>query len=222
VADYNRGPVDRNAPSEHGTINARVEGEVSSDLTIVLRGGYFYEDQNGGTQFTTAAVRRFEYAASARATPGSIGLLDLAIFGHSGTFRQNRARFLSNRSREVLSGNQDVPTHDFGAGLVWTSPPLPILGTHTLTMGGDARRITANTQEQLFPAPSPTPSVTWRDARGEQRLYGFFAQDVYDASEAVQLILTLRYDRWDNVDASRIEQLSDVGGDNNLTARLLS
>src|SRR5437660_436326 len=94
VADYNRGSVDGNAPSEHGTINARVEGEVSSDLSIVLRGGYFYEDQNGGTQFTTAAVRRFEYAASARATPGSVGLFDLAIFGHAGTFRQNRARFL--------------------------------------------------------------------------------------------------------------------------------
>ena len=209
VADYNRGSVDGNAPSEHGTINARVEGEVSSDLSIVLRGGYFYEDQNGGTQFTTAAVRRFEYAASARATPGNVGLLDLAIFGHSGTFRQNRARFFSNRSREVLAGEQDVPTHDFGVGLVWTSPPLPMLGSHTLTVGSDARRITADTQEQLFPAPSPTPSVISRDARGEQRLYGFFAQDVYDASDAVQLSLTLRYDRWDNVNASRVEQLSD-------------
>src|SRR5437667_4841172 len=209
VADYNRGPVDGNAPSEHGTINARVEGEVSSDLSIVLRGGYFYEDQNGGTQFTTAAVRRFEYAASARATPGSVGLFDLAIFGHAGTFRQNRARFLPNRSREVLSGNQDVPTHDFGAGLVWTSHPLPMLGSHTLTVGSDARRITADTQEHLFPAPAPTPSVVSRDARGEQRLYGVFAQDVYDASEAVQLSLTLRYDRWDNVDASRVEHLSD-------------
>src|SRR5437667_384773 len=31
VADYHRGAVDRTAPSEHGTINARVGGEVSSD-----------------------------------------------------------------------------------------------------------------------------------------------------------------------------------------------
>src|SRR5256885_1352323 len=34
VADYNRGAVDRNAPREHGTINARGEGGGSSHLSL--------------------------------------------------------------------------------------------------------------------------------------------------------------------------------------------
>jgi outer membrane receptor protein involved in Fe transport len=215
VADYNRGPVDRAAPSEHGTVNARAEGQLSPDFTLALRGGYFYEDQNGGTQFTTAAVRRFEYAATARATPGTVGAIDLAVFGHAGTFRQRRARFTPNRAAEFLSANQDVPMHDLGASLVWTSLPLPLLGTHALTVGSDARRITAETREDLFPSPATGTSVRSRDARGEQRLYGFFAQEVYDASEAVQLSLAVRYDRWNNLNASRVEEL--FNGSSSLT-----
>jgi len=152
---------------------------------------------------------------SARATPGAVGVIDLAVFGHAGTFRQHRARFTPNRSAEFLAANQDVPTHDLGASLVWTSRPLPLLGTHTLTLGSDARRITADTREDLFPSPATATSVRSREARGEQRLYGFFAQEIYDASGAVQLGLTVRYDRWNNVNASRVEQL--FNGSSSLT-----
>ncbi len=209
VAGYGRGPIDGDAPSEHAALNARVEGEVSSDLSVVLRAGYFHEDQNGGTQFTTAKVRRFEYAGSARWAPGAVGTFDLAAFGHAGAFRQDRARITPDRSAEILSAHQDVPAHDFGGSLLWMSHPLPLAGTHSLTIGSDARRITADTREDLFPFPAAPTSVQSRDAQGEQRLYGIFAQEVYDASEAVQLSLAVRYERWNNVNASRVEQLVD-------------
>ena len=209
VSGYGRGPIDGDTPSEHAVLNARVEGEASRDVSVALRAGYFHEDQNGGTQFTTAKVRRFEYAASARYTPGAVGIFDLALFGHAGAFRQDRARITPDRSAEVLSAHQDVPAHDFGGSVLWMSQPLQLAGTHALTVGSDARRIAAETREDLFPSPTTPASVLSRQAQGEQRLYGIFAQEVYDASEAVQLSLAVRYERWNNVNASRVEQLAD-------------
>jgi iron complex outermembrane recepter protein len=54
-----------------------------------------------------------------------------------------------------------------------------------------------------------------RDAKGEQRLYGVFAQDSWDITERVGIYLALRYDGWQNLNASRLEQQS--GGTSTLT-----
>lgn len=200
-----RGAIDGNAPSEHAAASARLEAEATPDLSFAARGGWFYEDQNGGTRYTTASVKRFEYAASARYAPGALGAFDLALFGHRGAFEQGRARIVNTplpRSAEFPSASQSVPMHDLGAGLVWTSAPLPLAGTHTLVAGSDARRITGDTREDLFPATGPTQQ---REAKGQQRLLGLFAQDVYDLSEAFTLSFAVRYDLWVNSDASRFD-----------------
>src|SRR5512143_798543 len=115
-----RGPIDGNAPSEHAAAAARLEAEVTPDLSFAARGGWFYEDQNGGTRYTTASVKRLEYAASARYAPGALGAFDLALFGHRGAFEQGRARIVNTplpRSAEFPSASQSVPMHDLGAGL---------------------------------------------------------------------------------------------------------
>jgi iron complex outermembrane receptor protein len=216
VSPASRGPIDSDAPSEHTTLNARVEARAAPDLSVAVRGGFFHEDENGGTRFTTAAVRRFEYAASARYTPGDAGALDVAVFGHKGEFLQRRASIVQRkdpcdqRCDESLSASQDVPAHDLGASVVWTSRSLSLLGAHTLLVGTDVRRITGDTQEDLFPsAAARATSVVRRDAAGEQRLYGAFAQDLYDVSRAVSAAIALRYDRWQNVGARRFEVLGD-------------
>jgi iron complex outermembrane recepter protein len=207
VADYARGPIDKDAPSKHVSVNGRADAAVSRDLSFALRGGFFYEDENGGTRYTTAMVRQWEYAASARYTPGEVGAFDLAAFGHRGDFKQDRARVNAGRSVEFLSGRQDVPTHDLGASLLWTSRPLSLAGKHTFSVGGDARRITGETRESLFPSPVTPASVVLRDATGEQLLYGALAQDVYDVTQALAVSGAVRYDRWINLNARRIDNL---------------
>jgi outer membrane receptor protein involved in Fe transport len=208
VAPYDRGPVDGDTPGEHGTLDARVEVRASPDLTLNFRGGWFDEDQNGGTEHTTAAVERFTWGAGLRFTPAA-GALDLSVFGQSGRFGQERARISGDRSSEVLSAVQDVPIRDLGAGLVWTFRPLSLAGRHALTVGTDLRRITGETREDLFPPAVEADTVVGRDAGGEQRLYGLFVQDVYDVSPAVAFTAALRWDRWDNVGASREVTLGD-------------
>jgi len=204
VASSLRGPVDTAAASEHAAVNARLEARASPDLSFTLRGGWFYEDQNGGTRYTTAEVRRLDYAASARWEPGAAGTFDLTLSGHRNGFEQDRARILASRTIEERASTQRIPTHDAGGELLWTSLPLPLAGTHTLNAGADARRITATVAEDRFP-----PATTVRlDVDGEQRLYGAFVQDLYDVTDRVALSLALRWDGWDTR-ASRAERAVD-------------
>lgn len=205
VATYQRGAIDTSTPSKHALLRARVEGEASADLSYGLRGGFFWEDLDAGTEFTSAAVRKFEYAGTARYVAGRAGTLDLAVFGHTGEFLQDRTRVTAApRAQELKGAHQYVPTDDVGSSLVWTSGPLVLAGRHTLNLGADGRWIGGETRETLFPAP-PTPQAnfTIRDAKGQQWLYGMFLQDNYDLTERVTLNVAVRYDHWDNVSASR-------------------
>jgi outer membrane receptor protein involved in Fe transport len=201
VAPYQRGGIDGDTPSKHATVRARIEGDASSELSYSLRGGYFWEDLNAGTEFTTGMARRFEYAGTARWSTGGGGAFDLALFGHAGEFQQNRTVAGAGRNSEVQAAHQDVPTNDVGSSLLWTARPLQLAGTHTLNAGLDARWIGGETVEHLF--TSPTTSL--RDAKGQQWLYGVFAQDNYDLTSRLGLNLAVRYDRWDNVAASARE-----------------
>lgn len=211
VADYARGAIDGDTPSRHTTVNGRLEIRPNSRLGIDLKGSYFDEDLNGGTQYTTAALQRLEFSGSARYAIDDAGVLDFALFGHDGEFKQNRARVGPGRNSEVLSAQQDVPTSDLGVSLLWSSPPLQRGGTHSLAVGTDARWIDGTTREALYPTTASLPGnpTVQRDAGGEQRLLGVFAQDIYDYSDSVSASLALRYDRWQNLSGSRLERAYD-------------
>ncbi len=202
VASAARGAIDGDTPSKHAAVRARVEADATRDLSFTLRGGFFWEDLNAGTRYTTAMARRVEYAGTARFTPGQAGALDLAVFGHTGEFQQNRTSAGPGRNSEVQSAHQEVPTRDVGSSLLWTSRPLALGGTHTVNVGADGRWIGGETRENLY----TSPTVALRDAKGQQRLYGVFAQEQYDVTGWIGLNLAVRYDRWDNVAASRLQQ----------------
>jgi iron complex outermembrane recepter protein len=207
VAPAGRGLIDGDAPSQHAAVHARVEAAATPELALTLRGGWFRETENGGTQFTTAAVRRFGYSGSARYTPGESGVFDLSVFGHAPQFDQDRARISQTtppRKTAFLGESQTVPAHDVGAGLRWTSPPLELAGAHTLTLGSDVRRITGSLNDDFFPATITGTTRVGLDVRGEQRIYGVFGQEVYDVTSALAVSLALRYDHWNNVDASQV------------------
>jgi len=213
VAPYARGPADTPAPSKHAVGSGRLEVEAARDLLLTARGSFFYEDYNGGTKFTTAAVRRWELAAGAEYKPGEAGAFDLSLSGHVVEFFQDRARFAPPpappRSQEFLSGRQHVPANDLGASLVWRSKPLSLAGSHNLVAGADTRWIDGEVREGLYPATVTPTSVVQRDAGGKQQLYGVFAEDVYDVSGAVQVTAALRYDYWVNLDGRRFQAFGD-------------
>jgi len=208
VAPYARGAIDGDTPSRHKTLNGHLQFAPSSRLGLDLKAGYFDEDLNGGTQYTTAALQRREFSGTAHYAPEEAGRFDLALFGHDGEFRQDRARVGPGRNTETLAAHQEVPTDDLGASLLWSSPSLPFVGSHAITVGTDARWIAGTTREQLPPASASPPGnpTVQRDAGGRQRLYGVFVQDLYDYSEAASASLALRYDRWQNLSGWRVER----------------
>ena len=209
VAPYDRGPIDTATPSQHAVVNGRVEVEATKDLSLNLRGGYFFENQNGGTAFTTSIVRQGTYSASARYSPGNLGSFDLAVFGHVGEFLQNRALVTEGRAEETLSAHQRVPTNDVGAGLLWTSRSLKLAGQHTITAGLDARWITGHTDEELYPVTVTPGSVVQQNSGGNQQLLGFFVQDVYQVSDIVEAVAAFRYDYWANTDGTLSQSLGN-------------
>ncbi len=203
VAAGQRGAVDGPAPSVHGTVNGRVEAEVAPGLTLSARGGFFQERQNGGTRYTTARVRVGTYGLGAEYDAGAAGRLSLNLFGHVQRFEQQRARVTPERASEVLSADQEVPTHDEGASLVWTGPTLSWAGTHTLAAGVDVRRIEGSSRERLFPTGDAPGATVLREAGGVQSFGGLFVQDVYSVGPRVQLTGALRLDLWRNAEGRR-------------------
>jgi outer membrane receptor protein involved in Fe transport len=211
VADYARGAIDGDTPSDHATLNGRLEATATPHLKFDLSGGYFSEDLNAGTKYTTAKMQRTEFAGGAHYTGDQAGAIDVTLFGHHGEFQQDRARVGPGRNTEELSAHQDVPTSDLGASLLWSSPHWQFGGTHALTAGTDARWIDGTTREHLYPAAATLPSnpTIQRYAGGEQRLYGVFFEDLYDYSDAITASAAVRYDRWENRSGTRTERTHD-------------
>jgi iron complex outermembrane recepter protein len=203
VAPAQRGAIDQSAPSNHVTVNGRVEVEASPSLRLGARVSLFRENQNGGTTFTTARAESALLGLSARLTTEATGSFELQLFGRQQRFEQRRARVAPDRSSEALSAIQDVPAAEEGGSLVWTGPAWELGGTHVLAAGADVRRVAGTSDERLFP-PAPTPTSTaLRRTGGVQRFGGLFLQDLYTVTPEVELMAALRWDVWRNVEGTR-------------------
>ncbi len=207
VAHYDRGRIDGDTTSRHQTLDGRLQVDPSPQFGFGLEAGYFNEDFNGGTRYTTASVDRLGFSGSAHFLPENAGRIEATLFGHNAEFQQDRARVGPGRNTETLSAHQEVPADDLGGSVLWFTPTLQFHGAHTITVGADARWIDGKTRETLYPAttpPSGNPTVQ-RNATGKQDLHGVFIQDVYDYSSAVNASLALRYDHWQNLSGERAE-----------------
>ncbi len=210
VAPEQRGAIDRSAPSNHATLNGRVEYEVGPALRLQARAGLFRENQNGGTTFTTARAEAAHGSLGARLLTETRGTFELQLFGRVQRFEQDRARVAADRSTEALAASQDVPSDEEGASLVWTGPAWEFGGTHVLAAGADVRRVAGTSDERLFP-PNPSPgSTALRRTGGTQAFGGVFLQDLYTVTPAVELVAALRLDGWRNGDGLR--RVEQVGG----------
>jgi outer membrane receptor protein involved in Fe transport len=211
VAPAQRGAIDQEAPSNHASLNGRVEVEASPSLRLGTRVGLFRTNQNGGTVFTTARAESALLGLDARLTTESAGSFELQLFGRVQQFEQRRARVASDRSSEVLSAIQDVPADEEGGSLVWTAPAWELGGTHVLAAGLDVRRVVGTSDEQLFPATPSPPATASRSTGGGQHFGGLFLQDLYTVTPDVELMAALRWDVWRNVDGTR--RIERAGGE---------
>jgi outer membrane receptor protein involved in Fe transport len=203
VAPGQRGAIDQRAPSNHVTLNGRVEVEASPSLRLDARLGLFRENQNGGTTFTTARAESALLGANARLTTETAGTFELQLFGRRQGFEQRRARVAPDRSSEALAAIQDVPADEEGGSFVWTGPAWTLGGSHVLAAGMDLRRVAGTSDERLFPPTANPSSTVRRRTGGVQHFSGLFLQDLYTVTPALELMAALRWDTWRNSEGSR-------------------
>lgn len=220
VAPGQRGAIDQRAPSNHATLNGRVEVEASPSLQLGARLNLFRENQNGGTTFTTARAESALLGANARLSTEEAGSFELLLFGRRQRFEQRRARVAPDRSSEALAAIQDVPAEEEGGSLIWTSPTWTLSGSHVLGAGVDLRRVSGSSDERLFPPTASPSSTALRRTGGAQRFSGLFVQELYTVTPEVELMAALRWDTWRNVEGSRrIEQANGEAATTTFDAR---
>ena len=187
------GAVDGPAWSRRAAVRARVEAALGEDAVLDARFGGFAEDQNGGTQYTTATAR------DALASLGiSFSGVEATIFARWARFGQDRARLAPDRSAEALASTQSSPADDEGASVTWKRGGF--------LLGVDTRRIFGRSLEDLTSGP-----VTSRDTYGEQRVLGIFAQEIFDPIPWLQVQAAARLDWWHNLGGIRHEALATGG-----------
>lgn len=213
VAPYMRGPVDHAANSDHVTTNARLDFRAAPRLRLFASGGYFREQQDSGTDYSTATVQLGRYATGLSWSPARIGRIDATVFGHVERFDQQRARVDMTRATSALASQQHNPTTDIGDSLVFTSRRLRIAGVHTLSVGHDFRWLDSTPRETITPAMTTATTVTERDVAAIQLAAGFFAQDFASFGRTFDGALAIRADYWSNRSARVLRQHADGTSD---------
>jgi outer membrane receptor protein involved in Fe transport len=188
VSREDRGPIDRDADSWHGTLNGGLQWKASRKLTLRSSLRAFQQAQNGGTRFTTSELRTGLLTLGSTLALEQGAELSANVFGRMQRFDQDRARVAMGRVSEMLGGRQRVPANDEGVNLSYRSPTL---AGHVISAGVDARRIWGESRE-----------ATSR-AGGQQYLAGVFVQDLYTIDDAVELDAAIRADLVRNVDGQR-------------------
>lgn len=207
VAPEQRGAIDRPAGSTHVSLQGRMEAELAPTVLLGTKLGFFDENQNGGTEFTSGSAEVRSVAVTLALGPREAPDVELAAWFRNEVFRQQRARIgnvPTPRSTETLAGEQRVPADDEGLSAVWHTPRW---GFQRFDVGADLHRISGTSYERLFPASS-APPLTERNGGGVQLSAGVFVQDTLQLGP-VTVVPALRFDSWHNAQG---QQETTLGG----------
>jgi outer membrane receptor protein involved in Fe transport len=198
VAQAARGAVDGPAGSGHLSTGLRIEHRHAGSMVHgALR--MFIESLDAGTQHTTADVQTVTYDAGWELARGA-GTLDAQLFGGQQQFNQERARVSPSRGTADSAALQRTPSDNQGALVTWTPHAW---GAHAIVVGLDAQRVAGTATDALTPAALTPSTLTRREAGGEQRFAGVFAEDTIQLMPALALTAAVRLDGWQNLAAGR-------------------
>ena len=131
----------------------------------------------------------------------------LTVYTHLQTFDSTFTRVASDRQVEALTNAQEVPSLGVGGSLQWTKR---LFMQHLVTAGIDAQFIDGESDEDIFNFAG-TAVATRREAGGQQRFVGLFAQDMFTPWPRLQIRAALRFDDFRNSDASRTDRAHATG-----------
>ena len=199
VTRATRGPADRAAPFQEGSLRARWVAPIADSLELQLGGLAFVDERQRGLPFTGNRTRGADM---------SVRLVGRGHWQWSALayaqWRNLRSSFASTDDERTtasrVSLQDSVPSRGFGGG-VELRPPLG--GAVDLRIGSDVRLVTGESRELFaFVAGEPTRR---RVSGGESLTAGLFAE-----ASLVRGPLTLsagaRLDRWRISDGKLVER----------------
>lgn len=194
IAKDQRGPIDKNAESQHGSVNGKLKLYAGKQLELSAQGGFFREQLKHSTRYTSAAAQLGSAALRGRYDARRRGDFDLLVFGRLARFEQERARIAPERVSEERAARQRVPAGDVGASFTWSRCNGASSVGHHVLLGSDFRYAAGTSRERVYP-PEPGPdSVRVRRAGGRQLLLGAFVEDLWRVVPRLQLEGALRVD----------------------------
>ena len=201
VPRYQRGPVDGNDDSRHQHFAGSLAVSLGPRTRLTISGNFFREDRSFGTALSLATRTIGTAIVGLTGETGRGGHWETRLFGQWQTFRNLTSRVTPSatlRLGEVRDRIQDIPSNDFGGSGQWT---VPIRPRHRLVVGGDARAILAQSEEEIFSMGGPSGRSL---ARGKQIGWGLFGEWIAEPFDGLTVIPSFRVDWWKNFDG-RIE-----------------
>jgi len=207
IQENQRGAVDIDADSRHQTFIGRLAYAPLTNGTLYLSGSYFNEDRGNGTPLQENSTEAGYIGAGGNFRAGDGSNWQGTIYAQLQTFTSTFSRIANDRNFEALTLDQEVPSTGIGGSLQWTKAAF---SAHLLTAGVDARWIDGQSDEDVFNFAG-TAVTGSRDAGGQQRFVGLFVQDIFTPLPRLQITGALRFDYWQNGDASRTDRLVATG-----------
>ena len=202
-----RGPIDIDADSEHGTFNGRLEYTLSPDATLSLNGSFFNETRGNGTPLSNNSTDAGHVGSAAAFSLADGSQCKLAVFSDLQTFTSTFSSQASNRQSEQPASNQfDVPATAVGATAEWSKQ---VHAAHILAGGADFRWIDGEDNEDFRFVNNQF--TMRRRAGATQQFIGGYLEDFFTPSTRWLVSVAGRVDLWRSLDGSRIERSLEDG-----------
>lgn len=205
VPEYQRGAIDRTDDSRHLNLHGTVTAAIDARTTLAVTGNLFREDRAFGTTLDVATRTIGRVTAGLDGGTARGDEWSAKIFAQWQTFRNATGQVTPSpldRQGQFRDRLQEIPSDDYGGLAQWT---IRANSNHRVIIGGDARAILGQSDEQTFSAAGVTGHTV---ARGKQVGGGLFGEWIATPTERLTLIPSFRADWWKNFDG----RIGSAGG----------
>jgi outer membrane receptor protein involved in Fe transport len=162
---------------------------------VFASGSIYRDSRDNGTPLQNNETQLEEARAGGQARAWG-GTATARVYGTWERYEQSFSAIASNRETERLTSLQTVPSTAFGGVGQWSAS----FGGHAVAAGLEARDVTGESDETLFPFGGGT---SYAAAGGRQLTGAAFVEDRVAAAPRLSVVLGGRFDAWRNSDAFR-------------------
>lgn len=194
LEDGVRGPVDTRSTAKFLAEEVAVDYVLAGGTRLFARGNIYTESRGNGTPMQRNESE-IKTAALGLDRPGAAGALTFRAYLADQLFDQAFTSVFPDRSGEVLTRDQSVPSGASGFMATWSRA----FGGRTLLLGADRGRVHGINEEVVFAGREEESIVT----EGTQRTIGVFGDHAWGLGGRGALTVGARFDQWNNEDARR-------------------